>query len=96
MHRFFGRFNPGMARLRREARSASKARRALFSESGLFDHNWYLDHNPDVRGADQSPLDHFVEHGVLEWRDPGPDFDTAFYTARNPSFAKSGLSPFEH
>ncbi len=44
----------------------------------------------------QNPLDHLAQYGAQEWRNPGPNFDSAFYAEINPSFIESSLSPLEH
>jgi glycosyltransferase involved in cell wall biosynthesis len=64
--------------------------------TGLFDAEWYLRQYPDVRAAAVDPLSHFIEHGHLEHRSPGPAFDTNAYLNAHPWIALSDLSPFQH
>ncbi len=70
---------------------------SLLQESGLFDAEWYLKRNPDVRKFGADPFDHLVRAGAREGRDPGPNFDSAFYVEQNPAFPNDGsISPLEH
>ncbi len=70
---------------------------SLLEESGLFDAEWYLKRNPDVRKFGADPFDHLVRAGAKEGRDPGPNFDSAYYVEQNPAFPNDGsISPLEH
>jgi glycosyltransferase involved in cell wall biosynthesis len=71
---------------------ASGADRIL--ESGLFDSNWYLRENPDVLANGYPPLLHYMVHGALEGRSPGPDFDAKWYLHRYPDIV--GINPLLH
>ena len=75
---------------------AMAARKRIVAQSGLFDGPWYLDHNSDVAGASLDPLSHFVNHGSLENRRPGPRFDGVAYLRDNPDVALAGIEPFLH
>lgn len=44
----------------------------------FFDAEYYISHNNDVAAASLDPLNHFINNGQYEYRDPAPDFDT-FY-----------------
>lgn len=68
---------------------------ALLESSGLFDPQWYADRNEAAQLAD-GPLRHFLDFGAYDRRDPGPNFDTAFYLRQNPDAATSRLAPLEH
>jgi len=68
----------------------------LASESGLFDRDWYLAHNPDVAANGQDPLTHYLQHGGLEGRDPGPDFASRWYLDQNPDVGARGVNPLIH
>ena len=50
--------------------------------SGLFSAAWYLAHYDDVRHFKLGPLEHFVEFGIYEKRDPGPGFSTNEFIRR--------------
>jgi glycosyltransferase involved in cell wall biosynthesis len=62
--------------------------------SGFFDPGWYLKSNPDVAAAHMSPLEHYVRHGALEYRSPGPHFDALWYVTQYPDIR--GLNPLIH
>jgi hypothetical protein len=64
--------------------------------SDLFDAAWYLEWNRDVAGEAIDAALHYLEHGAMEQRDPGPGFDTAFYLASNPDVAAAGINPLLH
>jgi hypothetical protein len=64
--------------------------------SDLFDARWYLERNPDVSQHGIDAALHYLDHGALERRDPGPAFDTAFYVASNPDVAAAGENPLLH
>ena len=63
---------------------------------GLFDTDWYLAQNPDVAQSNINPVQHFIEFGWKEARDPNPFFDTDWYLAQNPDVAQSGVNPLQH
>lgn len=69
---------------------------SLIQDSGLFSARWYLRTYPDVRDAKVDPLQHYLQHGAFEKREPGPDFNTSFYLAQCPQAADSGWSPLLH
>lgn len=50
----------------------------------LFDAQWYLKRYPDVAASNLDPARHYAVLGWREDRQPGPEFDPAFYRARNP------------
>jgi glycosyltransferase involved in cell wall biosynthesis/2-polyprenyl-3-methyl-5-hydroxy-6-metoxy-1,4-benzoquinol methylase len=70
--------------------------RRIIERSGLFDREFYLAQNPDVATTGIDPLDHFLEHGAKEGRDPHPLFDISFYLGSYPEVAQSGKNPFVH
>lgn len=58
----------------------------------LFDANYYLTQYPDVaqavnRGAFRSGLDHFLQFGQFEGRNPSARFNNSNYLAQNPDVA---------
>ena len=61
-----------------------------------FDPAYYLFNNPDVAAAGQDPLDHFLQRGWKEGRDPSRDFSLADYLELNPDVAAAGVQPFVH
>jgi len=61
-----------------------------------FDASFYLQQNPDVAAAGINPVEHFVNYGWQEGRDPNPWFDSGFYLQQNPDVATVGINPVEH
>lgn len=60
----------------------------------LFDTAWYLDQNPDVAQAGLDPLQHYLEQGAWELRNPNPLFDSDWYLETNPGIGE--LNPLVH
>jgi GT2 family glycosyltransferase len=56
----------------------------LVRESRLFDASYYLRANPDIAAAGVDPLEHWVDFGWREWRNPSEDFDMEFYARLMP------------
>ncbi len=65
-------------------------------ECDLFSSDWYLDQYQDVAAAGVDPLQHYLSHGAVEGRDPGPVFSTSAYLALNPDVAEAGINPLLH
>ena len=63
---------------------------------GFFDYDYYLSENDDLRIYDMNPLDHYLEIGYKEGRNPSPYFDTNFYLSNNPDVAELGINPLIH
>ena len=62
--------------------------------SGLFDEEWYLSEYSDVAKANYPALLHYMVHGAMEGRSPGPNFDSKWYLKRYPDVI--GLNPLVH
>jgi len=91
------RFIPALARRRRNPDSGEReASMGLLRSSEWFDAEWYLETYPDVRAAGLDPVEHYLDFGWKEFRNPGPRFDTTYYLANNIDVAKSGLNPLLH
>ncbi|WP_030071954.1 glycosyltransferase [Halomonas alkaliantarctica] len=68
----------------------------LISESGLLDAGWYLTRYIDLQHTPVEPLNHYVESGASERRDPGPGFSTSGYVRRYPEAAEASMNPLAH
>ncbi len=77
-----------------EGRVCEAAR--LIHQSGLFDEPWYRSRNADVAAAGFDLIDHFLQRGWQEARDPNPYFDLDHYLATNPDVARAGINPLLH
>lgn len=56
----------------------------LIRDSGLFDESYYRESNPDVVESGCGALEHWVDTGHKQWRNPSPDFDMQFYLRLMP------------
>ncbi|MEZ5541715.1 MAG: glycosyltransferase [Pseudomonadota bacterium] len=61
-----------------------------------FSPEYYLDRYPDVLASGIDPLEHYLNTGWCEGRDPAPAFSTSFYLQDNADVAESGINPFYH
>jgi hypothetical protein len=68
----------------------------LIEDSSLFDAEWYLRAYPDVAEARVNPLQHYMNVGWHEGRDPGPEFSTSSYLKANRDVAQAGMNPLLH
>ena len=75
---------------------AKLALRNEIKASGLFDEKWYLEQYKDVAAEGCDPLDHFLQFGAKEMRNPGPGFDSHWYLTTYPDVAAKGINPLEH
>jgi glycosyltransferase involved in cell wall biosynthesis len=65
-------------------------------DSGLFDPDYYLSKNPDVKNAGIDPLEHFLNFGGVEGRNPSPKFDSSWYLEKYPDVKAAGINPLLH
>lgn len=63
---------------------------------GFFDRDWYVRRYPDVGAAKLDPLQHYLNYGAAENRDPNPFFDAAWYLQQNPDVARAKINPLLH
>jgi glycosyltransferase involved in cell wall biosynthesis len=70
-----------------------EARHVLLGE---FDPAFYRERYRDLTGTDAELLDHYLEHGWKEARDPCPWFSTSFYLERYSDIREAGINPFVH
>ncbi|MBO6635602.1 MAG: hypothetical protein JJ937_13795, partial [Parvibaculum sp.] len=61
-----------------------------------FDSDFYLSRYSDVAMLNVDPVQHYLEQGAAELRDPSREFSTAYYLESNPDVANSGINPFLH
>lgn len=64
--------------------------------SSLFDREWYLERYPDVALSGIDPARHYLLHGGLEGRDPGPEFSSEWYIAHHPEIVAQHINPLVH
>jgi hypothetical protein len=63
---------------------------------GEFDPQHYLATYSDVEKAGIDPLEHYVNTGWREGRNPSTDFSTSYYLLANPDVAAKDVNPFAH
>lgn len=85
----------GLLRRRKKPDPEADVRR-LIAESGIFDERYYLCRYSDVAGTGMPALQHFLERGWKEGRDPCEWFDGQWYLAQYPDVAGSGQSALAH
>lgn len=68
----------------------------LLSKSKEFNKKWYLQTYPDVAKAKVDPIEHYINHGWKEGRNPGPTFDTVSYLTLNPDVRNANINPLIH
>jgi len=61
----------------------------------VFDAAFYLRTNPDVAAAEVDPLQHYLDHGAAEQRQPHSLFDPAHYLGSCPA-AREAENPLLH
>jgi hypothetical protein len=69
---------------------------ARLNASEYFDRAWYLATYPDVAAAGVDPVQHYLESGAAEGRDPGPRFSSRGYLCRYHDVAKDNANPLVH
>jgi hypothetical protein len=62
----------------------------------LVDPDWYLALNPDVAALNVDAVDHFLNTGWRERRNPNPWFHTAWYLGKNPDVLARNINPLQH
>ena len=65
-------------------------------ELNFVDEKWYLKNNNDVRESGLDPIEHYVEFGWKEGRDPSLNFETRHYIELNPDVYFYDLCPLVH
>jgi GT2 family glycosyltransferase/glycosyltransferase involved in cell wall biosynthesis len=62
----------------------------------LLDQDWYLERYPDVTASGMDPVQHYLQFGAEEGRDPNRYFDGAWYREHYTDVARSGLHSLLH
>ncbi|PHK93430.1 hypothetical protein CR162_18690 [Pseudoroseomonas rhizosphaerae] len=66
------------------------------AELPLFDKAFYRAIYADIAQAGVDPVQHFLQFGWKEGRDPNSHFDTSFYMNQNPDVLAAGVNAFQH
>lgn len=65
-------------------------------QSDLLDSAFYLEKNPDVAESNVAPLDHYLNFGWRELRDPNSWFSTSWYLSFVPELTQNNICPITH
>ena len=65
-------------------------------KSYLFDKKYYLKTCPDIKNANIDPIEHFMEYGWQEGRNPSDKFDTNFYLETYKDVKDANINPLIH
>jgi hypothetical protein len=76
--------------------SSSKFDQQSLALGALFDEDYYLLSYPDIRKAGLDPLEHYLNFGWREGRDPSFSFSTTFYLKTYPDVRLAGFCPLVH
>lgn len=88
---FVGEFNALIKDVNNSTISAIDDYAAILT-SRYFDKDYYLEHYDDIKKADIDPLEHYLEIGWKENRNPNAPFDTKWY--RENIFDDGGTNPW--
>ena len=66
------------------------------AKSKHFDRKWYLKTYPDVAKAGIDPIEHYLQYGLAEYRNPSKTFNTYDYIYVNPDVEQAGMNPLLH
>src|SRR6185295_4029152 len=64
--------------------------------STAIDAEFYRTVYPELDAAGSRPLQHYIDHGWREGRDPAPWFSTRAYLEAHPDVRRAGLEPLFH
>lgn len=78
-----------------KSHSTKKAEKIIES-SGLFDNKFYLLSYSDLLEGGVKPVNHFLNHGAKEYRNPSVYFDTQFYLNEYEDVSQSNMNPLLH
>ena len=65
-------------------------------DSSLFDGDWYKKNNPDIKVKNIDPLEHYINYGWKEGRNPSSKFNSIRYLTLNPDVAEKNICPLFH
>ena len=65
-------------------------------KSKFFNREWYLNQNPDIKSHRIDPVDHYLNHGWKEERNPSPKFDGNGYLEKYQDIKTANICPLLH
>ena len=85
-----------VSKMRRAKQAEMQNHASLIQDSTFFDATWYTETYPDVVASHLSPLDHFVQMGGYEGRNPSMQFDSMAYHMAHPDVAETRMPALVH
>jgi hypothetical protein len=85
-----------VSKIRRALQAKLESHVELIRKSELFDTAWYCETYPDVTTSPLSPIEHFVQMGGYECRNPGAKFDSMKYHMAYPEVAINKMPALVH
>lgn len=79
-----------------EIRPVKRSAADLIRAAGVFDEAYYCEQYPDVASSGCDPVEHYLESGAAEGRNPSALFDTRYYLRNNRDVAKRRVNPLLH
>lgn len=61
-----------------------------------FDVEYYLNNNQDIKLSKVTLINHYIEHGAKERRNPNERFDTNYYVTQNLDVKECNINPLYH
>ena len=83
-------------KLRAKFSNRRKFETMLLSDTGYLDSQWYLKQNPDLASSGVDAVQHYLEHGWKEGRNPSPYFSTDHYLSQVPELVEKNVNPLIH
>lgn len=68
----------------------------LIIEKNLFDYDYYINQYPELTECDMDLLDHYLQIGYKEGKNPSDNFDTDYYLRMYGDVRQSQFNPLEH
>jgi len=62
----------------------------------IFSYQYYLEKNADIRSQEVDPLEHYMQQGYKEGRNPHTWFDSTYYLEQNPDVKSADINPLLH
>lgn len=68
----------------------------LAEKTALFNEKYYMEHNRDLAGMSMKPIEHFMNFGWAEGREPSGLFSVRDYNNFNPDIKAAHVQPLAH
>ena len=89
-----------LAKIKEKEKSAAQTKQnddyKLIAKSKYFNKHWYLKTYPDVKKAGVDPVEHYMQFGWKEGRNPSKEFSTNDYLNLNADVKRAKINPLLH